>query len=100
MNKILQTTLLTSMTSTATTLIFEPGQPMQAIEPTSNGYVIMDIGGQGAALVQNVSNIEIIHSGDAPATHILNDQGEANTIRFIRCNRRRLVFLEEEIEEK
>ena len=46
MNKILLiTTLLTSMPSTATTLIFEPGQPMQAIEPTSNGYIIMDVGG-------------------------------------------------------
>ena len=76
MNKILQTTLLTSMTSTATTLIFEPGQPMQAIEPTSNGYVIMDMGGKGNTVVQNVGNLEFIHSGNAPSTVILHDPGE------------------------
>ena len=77
MNKILLiTTLLTSMTSTATTLIFEPGQPMQAIEPTSNGYVIMDMGGKGNTVVQNVGNLEFIHSGNAPSTVILHDPGE------------------------
>jgi hypothetical protein len=74
---LLITALLISKTATATTLVLEPGKPMQVIEPTSNGYLLMDMGGHGNTLVQNVGNMEIIHSGNAPATVILHDQGDA-----------------------
>ena len=77
MKNVLILALLTMpMVATATTLIFEPGQPMQAIEPTSNGYVIMDMSGKGNTVVQNVGNLEFIHSGNAPSTVILHDAGE------------------------
>lgn len=74
MKKLLILALLTiPLVATATSLIFEPGQPMKAIEQTANGYVIMDMGGEGNTVVQNVGNMEFIQSGNAPATVILND---------------------------
>ena len=77
MKNLLMLALITlPMVATATTLIFQPGQAMQAIEPTSNGYIIMDMGGKGNTVVQNVGNLEFIHSGNAPSTVILHDPGE------------------------
>jgi hypothetical protein len=36
----------------------------------------MDMGGKGNTVVQNVRNLEFIHSGNAPSTVILHDPGE------------------------
>jgi hypothetical protein len=77
MKNLLMLALLTlPLVATATSLIFEPGQPMKAIEQTANGYIIMDMGGKGNTVVQNVGNLEFIHSGNAPSTVILHDPGE------------------------
>jgi hypothetical protein len=59
------------------------------------------MGGHGNTLVRNVGNIEFIRSGDATATVILNDQGEAIPTLYdlINVDRVIILFSEEVIEE-
>ena len=79
MKNILFLMLLAPTVSIAATLIFTPGQPMQAIVPTANGYNILDMGGNGITQVMDVGNMEFIHRSDAPSTIIVNDgEGEGN----------------------
>ena len=79
MKNIIFLMLLSPTIAIATTLIFTPGEPMQAIIPTFNGYVIADMSGKGNTVVQNVGNMEFIHRSDAPSTVIVNDgQGVGN----------------------
>ena len=79
MKNIIFLMLLSPTIAIATTLIFTPGQPMQAIIPTTNGYIMSDMGGRGNTVVQNVGNMEFIHRSDAPSTVIVNDgQGVGN----------------------
>jgi hypothetical protein len=74
MKTILFLMLLMPTLSMAASLILTPGQPIQAIEQTAGGYTIMDMGGKGNTLVQNVGNMEIIHHGDSPATVIIHEE--------------------------
>ena len=79
MKNIIFLMLLSPTIAIATTLIFTPGQPMQAIIPTFNGYIMSDMGGKGNTVVQNVGNMEFIHRSDAPSTVIVNDgEGAGN----------------------
>ena len=79
MKNIIFLMLLSPTITIATTLIFTPGQPMQAIIPTTNGYIISEMGGRGNTVVQNVGNMEFIHRSDAPSTVIVNDgEGAGN----------------------
>ena len=79
MKNILFLMLLAPTISIAAALIFTPGQPMQAIIPTTNGYIISEMGGRGNTFVQNVGNMEFIHRSDAPSTVIVNDgEGAGN----------------------
>lgn len=73
MKTIIFLMLLSPTIAIATTLILTPGEPMQAIIPTFNGYVIADMSGKGNTVVQNVGNMEFIHRSDAPSTVIVND---------------------------
>ena len=79
MRTILFLMLLAPTISMAAALILTPGQPMQAIIPTFNGYIMSDMGGKGNTVVQNVGNMEFIHRSDAPSTVIVNDgEGAGN----------------------
>ena len=79
MKNILFLMLLAPTVSIAAALVLTPGEPMQAIIPTFNGYVIADMSGKGNTVVQNVGNMEFIHRSDAPSTVIVNDgQGVGN----------------------
>ena len=73
MKNIIFLMLLSPTISIAAALILTPGEPMQAIIPTFNGYVIADMSGKGNTVVQNVGNMEFIHRSDAPSTVIVND---------------------------
>jgi hypothetical protein len=79
MKNIVFLMLLSPTIAIATTLIFTPGQPMQAIIPTTNGYIMSEMGGKGNTFVQNVGNMEFIHRSDAPSTVIVNDGEGAGT---------------------
>ena len=65
--------LFLPLTVNATTYILQSGQPMQAISPTSSGYVVSDLGGNGNTMVQQMGNMTVIYGGAQPTTMILED---------------------------
>ena len=67
--------LLAPTVSIAAALVLTPGQPMQAILPTANGYNIVDMGGNGVTQVMDVGGMTAIVGPNAPATFILHDSG-------------------------
>lgn len=67
--------LLAPTVSIAAALVLTPGQPMQAIVPTANGYNILDMGGNGITQVMDVGGMTAIVGPNAPATFILHDSG-------------------------
>jgi hypothetical protein len=75
MKNILFLMLLAPTISIAAALILTPGQPMQAIVPTANGYNILDMGGNGVTQVMDVGGMTAIVGPNAPATFILHDSG-------------------------
>jgi hypothetical protein len=72
MKNILFLMLLAPTISIAAALVLTPGQPMQAIVPTANGYNILDMGGNG---VMDVGGMTAIVGSTAPTTFILHDSG-------------------------
>ena len=75
MKNILFLILVISISFQAAALILTPGQPMQAIVPTANGYNILDMGGNGVTQVMDVGGMTAIVGPNAPATFILHDSG-------------------------
>jgi hypothetical protein len=67
--------LLAPTLSIAAALVLTPGQPMQAIVPTANGYNILDMGGNGVTQVMDVGGMTAIVGSNAPTTFILHDSG-------------------------
>jgi hypothetical protein len=65
--------LFLPFTVNATTYIFQPGEPMEVISPTSSGYIISNMGGGGNTVVQQMGNITSIYGGEQPTTMILED---------------------------
>jgi hypothetical protein len=65
--------LLLPVTANAATYVFQSGEPMQVISPTSSGYIISDMGGGGNTVVQQMGNMTAIYGGERPTTMILED---------------------------
>ena len=75
MKNILFLMLLAPTVSIAAALVLTPGQPMQAITPTVNGYNILDMGGNGVTQVMDLGGMTAIVGSNAPTTFILHDGG-------------------------
>jgi hypothetical protein len=69
--------LFLPLTANAATYILRSGQPMQVISPTSSGYIVSDMGGNGNTVVQQMGNMTTIYGGEQPTTMIL--EGTPNT---------------------
>jgi hypothetical protein len=65
--------LFLPLTVNATTYVFQPGEPMEVISPTSSGYIISNMGGNGNTIVQQMGNMTTIYGGEQPTTMILED---------------------------
>lgn len=63
--------LFLPLTANATTYVIQSGRPMQAISPTSSGYIISDMGSGGNTVVQQMGNMTTIYGSEQPTTMIL-----------------------------